>query len=101
MLLVQAGCNVAAPERGGKPPLGGGGIPVKSFTFVLNFTEEIPPSALAGSHLPFQGRLLWETIFVQLLGLPYQNRPAKFARCSRCPPRACQRRWLPLPVAVM
>ncbi|WP_288533329.1 hypothetical protein, partial [uncultured Ruminococcus sp.] len=24
-----------------------------------------------------------------------------FARCPRCPPGACQRRWLPLPVSVM
>ena len=38
---------------------------------------------------------------VYFLGLPCQNRPAEFARCSRCPPGACQRRWLPLPVSVM
>ena len=30
-----------------------------------------------------------------------QNRPAEFARCPRCPPVACQRRWLPLPVLAM
>ena len=30
-----------------------------------------------------------------------QNRPAEFARCPRCPPGACQRRLLPLPVLVM
>ena len=30
-----------------------------------------------------------------------RNRPAEFARCTRCPPGACQRRWLPLPVSVM
>ena len=35
------------------------------------------------------------------LGLPCQNRPAEFARSPRCPPVACQRRWLPLPVSVM
>ena len=35
------------------------------------------------------------------LGLPCRNRPAEFARCPRCPPGACQRRWLPLPVLVM
>ena len=35
------------------------------------------------------------------LGLPCRNRPAEFARCSRCPPVACQRRWLPLPVFAM
>ncbi len=35
------------------------------------------------------------------LGLPCRNRPAKFARCTRCPPRACQRRLLSLPVSVM
>ena len=29
-----------------------------------------------------------------------QNRPAEFARCPRCPPGACQRRLLPLPVFV-
>ena len=38
---------------------------------------------------------------MQLLGLPCRNRPAEFARCTRCPPVACQRRWLPLPVSVM
>ena len=38
---------------------------------------------------------------VQLLGLPCRNRPAEFARCTRCPPVACQRRLLPLPVSVM
>ena len=38
---------------------------------------------------------------VQLLGLPCRNRPAEFARYTRCPPGACQRRWLPLPVSVM
>ena len=38
---------------------------------------------------------------VQLLVLPCRNRPAKFARCPRCPPGACQRRLLPLPVSVM
>ena len=32
---------------------------------------------------------------------PCRNRPAEFARCPRCPPRACQRRLLPLPVSVM
>ena len=32
---------------------------------------------------------------------PCQNRPAEFARCPRCPPGACQRRLLPLPVLVM
>ena len=38
---------------------------------------------------------------VYFLGLPCQNRPAEFARCPRCPPGACQRRLLPLPVLVM
>ena len=28
------------------------------------------------------------------LGQPHRNRPAKFARCTRCPPGACQRRLL-------
>ena len=32
---------------------------------------------------------------------PCRNRPAEFARCTRCPPVACQRRLLPLPVSVM
>ena len=35
---------------------------------------------------------------VYFLGLPCRNRPAEFARYTRCPPAACQRRWLPLPV---
>ena len=30
-----------------------------------------------------------------------RNRPAEFARCPRCPPGACQRRLLPLPVSAM
>ena len=30
-----------------------------------------------------------------------RNRPAEFARYTRCPPVACQRRLLPLPVFVM
>ena len=38
---------------------------------------------------------------VQLLVLPCRNRPAEFARYTRCPPGACQRRLLPLPVSVM
>ncbi len=38
---------------------------------------------------------------MQLLGLPCRNRPAEFARYTRCPPGACQRRLLPLPVSVM
>ena len=38
---------------------------------------------------------------VQLLGQSCRNRPAEFARCPRCPPWACQRRLLPLPVSVM
>ena len=38
---------------------------------------------------------------VYFLVQPHRNRPAEFARCSRCPPGACQRRWLPLPVSVM
>ena len=38
---------------------------------------------------------------VQLLVQPCRNRPAEFARCTRCPPEACQRRLLSLPVSVM
>ena len=38
---------------------------------------------------------------VQLLVQPCRNRPAEFARYTRCPPGACQRRLLPLPVSVM
>ena len=30
------------------------------------------------------------------LGQPCRNRPAEFARFSRCPPWACQRRLLPV-----
>ena len=41
------------------------------------------------------------TCEVYFLVQPYRNRPAEFARCPRCPPVACQRRWLPLPVLVM
>ena len=39
------------------------GVLLKSFTSVSGFTEEIPPSALMGSHLPFQGRLLQKKHF--------------------------------------
>ena len=38
---------------------------------------------------------------VYFLVQPCRNRPAEFARCPRCPPVACQRRLLPLPVSVM
>ena len=38
---------------------------------------------------------------VNLLGQSCRNRPAEFARCPRCPPRACQRRLLTLLVSVM
>ena len=38
---------------------------------------------------------------VHLLVQPCRNRPAEFARYPRCPPGACQRRLLPLPVSVM
>ena len=41
------------------------------------------------------------TCEVYFLVQPYRNRPAEFARCPRCPPVACQRRLLPLPVSVM
>ncbi len=37
---------------------------------------------------------------VYFLVQPHRNRPAEFARCPRCPPVACQRRLLPLPVFV-
>ena len=38
---------------------------------------------------------------VYFLVQPCRNRPAEFARCSRCPPVVCQRRWLPLSVFAM
>ena len=44
--------NIAAPERGG-----GGGVLLKSFTPVSDFTEETPQSAY-GCQFPFQGSLL-------------------------------------------
>ena len=37
---------------------------------------------------------------MQLLVQSCRNRSAEFARCTRCPPGACQRRLLPLPVFV-
>ena len=49
----------------------------------------------------FKGGCCRKNIFVQLLVQPCRNRPAEFARCTRCPPGACQRRLLPLPVSVM
>ena len=48
---------------------------------------------------PFRGACCVNCLCV--LVQPCRNRPAEFARCSRCPPVACQRRWLPLPVSVM
>ena len=48
---------------------------------------------------PFRGACCVNCLCV--LVQPCQNRPAKFARCPRCPPGACQRRLLPLPVSVM
>ena len=76
-----------------------GGILLKSFTSVSVFTEETPQSAY-GCQLPFQGSLLHK-LLVCVLVQSCQNRPAEFARCTRCPPGACQRRLLPLPVLVM
>ena len=38
---------------------------------------------------------------VYFLVQPHRNRPAEFACCPRCPPGACQRRWLTFPVSVM
>ena len=55
-------CNIASPERGGGPAKAGGGVLLKSFTPVSDFTEETPQSAY-GSHLPFQGRLLQKKHF--------------------------------------
>ena len=48
---------------------------------------------------PFRGACCVNCLCV--LVQPCQNRPAEFARYTRCPPVACQRRWLPLPVLVM
>ena len=84
-----------------------GGILLKSFTSVSVFTEETPQSAygcqLSTRHalrVPFQGSLLHK-LLVCVLVQPCRNRPAEFARYTRCPPVACQRRLLPLPVSVM
>ena len=48
---------------------------------------------------PFRGACCVNCLCV--LVQPCRNRPAEFARCPRCPPGACQRRLLPLPVSVM
>ena len=48
---------------------------------------------------PFRGACCVNCLCV--LVQPCRNRPAEFARCTRCPPGACQRRLLPLPVLVM
>ena len=48
---------------------------------------------------PFRGACCVNCLCV--LVQPCQNRPAEFARYTRCPPVACQRRWLPFPVSVM
>ena len=48
---------------------------------------------------PFRGACCVNCLCV--LVQPCRNRPAEFARCPRCPPVACQRRLLPLPVLVM
>ncbi len=76
----------------------GGGVLLKSFTPVSDFTEETPQSAY-GCQLPFQGSLLRKLFVCSSAAM---SKPSGgIARCPRCPPVACQRRLLPLPVSVM
>ena len=76
----------------------GGGVLLKSFTPVSDFTEETPQSAY-GCQLPFQGSLLRKLFVCSSAAM---SKPSGgIARCPRCPPEACQRRLLPFPVSVM
>ena len=76
----------------------GGGVLLKSFTPVSDFTEETPQSAY-GCQFPFQGSLLRKLFVCSSAAM---SKPSGgIARCPRCPPVACQRRLLPLPVSVM
>ena len=76
----------------------GGGVLLKSFTPVSDFTEETPQSAY-GCQLPFQGSLLRKLFVCSSAAM---SKPSGgIARCPRCPPGACQRRLLPFPVLVM
>ena len=76
----------------------GGGVLLKSFTPVSDFTEETPQSAY-GCQLPFQGSLLRKLFVCSSTAM---SKPSGgIARCPRCPPEACQRRLLPFPVSVM
>ena len=64
---------------------------------MLDFMEE--PFGMCRGRCPHRpaGLLKNSDFLVQ----PCRNRPAEFARFPRCPPGACQRRLLPLPVSVM
>ena len=99
VVCVRGNARIALQNHNGKSCpafLEKGGILLKSFTSVSVFTEETPQSAY-GCQLPFQGSLLHK-LLVCVLVQPCRNRPAEFARCTRCPPGACQRRLLSLPV---
>ena len=116
LLVVAVGVyNLASPERGDSPrggemPAGqrgplstrgtsgaGGGVPMQPFFDALDALDE----SLGMCRERCLHRPAGLTADSNFLGLPCRNRPAEFARCPRCPPWACQRRLLPLPVSVM
>ena len=75
----------------------GGGVPMQPFFDALDALDE--SLGMCRGRCPHRPADLPEGS--DFLGQPRRNRSAEFARCSRCPPGACQRRLLPLPVSVM
>ena len=105
-------CTSASPERGDSPrggemPVGqrgplstrgtsgaGGGVPMQPFFDALDALDE--SLGMCRGRCPHRPADLPEDS--NFLVQSCQNRPAEFARYTRCPPVACQRRLLPLPV---
>ena len=112
---VLSGAAIPKPSGGIRslPSLSACGLPTPVVALACIGNVDIQEFSCAGGRLYFIRRLQVccykpplkgvEGFFreVHLLVQPCQNRPAEFARCPRCPPGACQRRLLPLPVSVM
>ena len=114
-LFVCSSATMSKPSGGIRslPSLSACGLPTPVVALACIGNVYIQEFSCAGGRLYFIRRLQVccykpplkgvEGFFreVHLLVQPCQNRPAEFARCPRCPPGACQRRLLPLPVSVM
>ena len=114
-LFVCSSATMSKPSGGIRslPSLSACGLPTPVVALACIGNVDIQEFSCAGGRLYFIRRLQVccykpplkgvEGFFreVHLLVQPCQNRPAEFARCPRCPPVACQRRWLPFPVSVM